>query len=64
MSDTVEQLNQYLELIQYPKALHPPEPLKLLENLQIHQLSRVPFESTGLHYSQSRLLSLDPDNLF
>lgn len=38
--------------------------LKNLTLLQQHHLARVPFDSVALHYSPSRLLSLDPDDLF
>ena len=64
MSCTEEQLYQYLKHINYPKEKHASEPLRLLEELQARQLSTVPFESTALHYSKHRLLSLDLDDLF
>jgi len=32
--------------------------------LQKYQLCKVPFENLSLHYSQTKLLSLEPDDLF
>lgn len=59
-----EQLEQYLEHIRYPRSEHPADRLQLLTGLVRHQQARVPFDSIALHYSPTRLLSLDPTDLF
>jgi arylamine N-acetyltransferase len=64
MSYTEGQLDQYLRHINYPRDKHASDPLLFITALQARQLSRVPFESTTLHYSKHRLLSLDLDDLF
>jgi arylamine N-acetyltransferase len=61
---TAGQVDRYLEHINLPKDSHPQDRLELLTALQRHQLARVPFESLSLHYSETRLLSLDLDDLF
>lgn len=38
--------------------------LQLLAHLQTLHIARVPFETSALHYSVHRTLSLDPDDLF
>lgn len=59
-----EQLGLYLEHIGFPRARHPADGLQLLTGLVRHHQARVPFDSVALHYSPTRLLSLDPGDLF
>ncbi|KAK7736507.1 hypothetical protein SLS53_006937 [Cytospora paraplurivora] len=61
---TEDQLNLYLQHINYPRSRHPADPVQFLTELEKHHLCRVPFDSVALHYSPHRLLSLDPDDLF
>ena len=63
------QITKYLEHIgfRHPEnvqQLAADAPLHLLTQLQLLHMARVPFESLSLHYSRSRLLSLDPEDLF
>lgn len=59
-----EQLELYLQHIRYPRTKHPEDRLQLLMGLVRHHQARVPFDSIALHYSPTRLLSLDPADLF
>lgn len=59
-----EQLELYLQHIKYPRAKHPTDRLQLLTGLVRHHQARVPFDSIALHYSPTRLLSLDRQDLF
>ncbi|KAJ0108236.1 hypothetical protein J7T55_000201 [Diaporthe amygdali] len=59
-----EQLELYLKHINYPRSKHPADRLQLLTGLQRHHQARVPFDNIALHYSPTRLLSLDPQDLF
>ncbi|POS73426.1 N-acetyltransferase [Diaporthe helianthi] len=61
-----EQLGLYLEHVRYPRPEHPADGdrLALLTGLVRHHQARVPFDSTALHYSTTRLLSLDRADLF
>lgn len=59
-----EQLELYLQHIKYPRAKHPSDRLELLKGLVRHHQARVPFDSIALHYSPTRLLSLDRQDLF
>jgi arylamine N-acetyltransferase len=59
-----EQLDQYFNHINFPRQNHPHGRLELLTELQQRHLGTVPFESLSLHYSTTRLLSLDLDDLF
>ncbi|KAI3396235.1 hypothetical protein diail_12379 [Diaporthe ilicicola] len=59
-----EQLELYLQHINYPRHNHPSDRLHLLTGLLRHHQARVPFDSIALHYSPTRLLSLDPEDLF
>jgi arylamine N-acetyltransferase len=70
---TQAQIEQYLTYISFPtdqKPLLEPSQtrtsagLDYLSILQKHQLCTTPFENVSLHYSQTKLLSLDPDDLF
>ncbi|CAN8104652.1 unnamed protein product [Discula destructiva] len=66
---TPEQLELYLEHIKIRKRLRTTNEsllptLATLIQLQQHHIARVPFDSIGLHYSPTRLLSLDPEDLF
>ena len=62
---TPPQVSQYFAHIAFPEpAPDTPRSLALLSALQAHQLAAVPFESLSLHYSRTRLLSLDPEDLF
>jgi len=70
---TQAQVERYLAHISFPTQQHPiPGPaqtrtsrgLEYLTALQKYQLCAVPFENVSLHYSQTKLLSLDPDDLF
>ncbi|KAH6877193.1 hypothetical protein B0T10DRAFT_520734 [Thelonectria olida] len=58
------QIDQYLNHIGFPQHLHPDDPLQLLAELQKRQLEIVPFENFALHYSRTKVLSLDLDDLF
>lgn len=58
------QLELYLQHIKYPKHDHPADRLQFLTGLLRHHQARVPFDSIALHYSPTRLLSLDPEDLF
>lgn len=64
MEYTQDQLDAYLQHIDYPRAKHPDDALLRLSQLLARQVSRVPFESFALHYSQHKVLSLDPEALF
>ncbi|KAI7775976.1 hypothetical protein LA080_006048 [Diaporthe eres] len=59
-----EQLELYLQHIKYPRAKHPADRLQLLTGLVRHHQARVPFDNIALHYSPTRLLSLDRQDLF
>lgn len=63
-----EEVGRYLELIgltfEDVKMLTAAEELETLGKLVARQLATVPFESLSLHYSKTRLLSLDLDDLF
>lgn len=59
-----EQLELYLQHINYPRARHPADRLQLLTGLVRHHQARVPFDNIALHYSPTRLLSLDRQDLF
>jgi Arylamine N-acetyltransferase len=66
---TSAQISKYLEHIgfRHPDNVYQlaaDNPLQLLTQLQLLHMARVPFESLSLHYSQSRLLSLDLEDLF
>lgn len=61
---TDEQLERYLAHVGYPRERHAADPLALVTELMARQISRVPFESFALHYSQQRVVSLDLDALF
>ncbi|KAJ6784900.1 hypothetical protein PWT90_02373 [Aphanocladium album] len=64
MSLTSEQLDRLLEHIEYPKSKHVSDPLRLLQQLMLRHIARVPFESVGIHYNPTHLLSLELDDLF
>lgn len=64
MEYTQDQLDLYLQRINYPRANHHEDALQRLTHLVARQVSCVPFESFGLHYSQHKLLLLDPEVLF
>ncbi|KAJ6440616.1 N-acetyltransferase family protein [Purpureocillium lavendulum] len=59
-----EQLERYLAHVGYPRARHAADELTLVTELMARQISRVPFESFKLHYSQERVVSLDLEALF
>lgn len=59
-----EQLELYLEHIEYPGFQHPADRLQLLTDLVRYHQARVPFDNIALHYSPTRLLSLDRQDLF
>lgn len=66
---TTEQLSKYFTHIGFGSHDATREssanvPLRFLTALQRHHMARVPFESLSLHYSRSRLLSLDTEDLF
>lgn len=55
----------YLDRIAYPGTLEDSSSrLDFLASIQTHHLFQVPFESVSLHYSKTRLLSLDPNDLY
>lgn len=64
MEYTQDQLEQYLRYIDFPRAKHHHDPLTRLSQLLARQVSRVPFESFALHYSQHKIVSLDDGALF
>lgn len=60
----VEQLERYFQhvgLTEHPNVCPSFDVLCVLVR---HQLARVPFECLDLHYSTTRLISLDPQDLF
>ena len=59
-----DQVSRALQHINYPKANHASDPLTLLQELMTHFVSRVPFETIGLHYSPTHRLSIEQDDLF
>jgi arylamine N-acetyltransferase len=65
---TPAQLSRYLSYIglkeQDVRGLNSSGQLGRLTVLQRHHMARVPFESLSLHYSRTRLLSLEPDDLY
>ena len=61
---TEAQLQQYFRHISFDPDKHGAGSLDYLAALQRAHLARVPFESVSLHYSKTRLLSLDLDDLF
>lgn len=64
---TPEQLKLYFEHINVPieVASQPTaDKLEFLTVLEQHHLARIPFDSVALHYSPTRALSLDPQDLF
>lgn len=61
---TEAQLQQYFTHISFDPTQHERGTLDYLAALQRAHLARVPFESVSLHYSKTRLLSLDLDDLF
>ncbi|KAK9436529.1 N-acetyltransferase family protein [Metarhizium brunneum] len=64
MAYTPDQVDRYLQHIDFPASKHPPDALQRLTQLVARQVARVPFESFALHYSQHKRLSLDPEALF
>lgn len=61
---TKDQLELYLEHIDYPANQRPTSPLEHMWKIMRCHLHRVPFENIALHYSPHRQLSLDPGDLF
>jgi arylamine N-acetyltransferase len=65
-----DRLHKYFERIKFPSGRETPRnpignpTIEVLETLQKFHLAAVPFDSVSLHYSQTRLLSLDQDDLF
>ncbi|KAK2596649.1 hypothetical protein QQS21_006270 [Conoideocrella luteorostrata] len=64
MEYTQDELDRYLQHINYPRSKHPQDALQRLTELTARQVSRVPFESFSLHYSPHKQLCLDPEALF
>lgn len=67
---TEEQLARYFEHIGFRHEVNAARQhmsrfaMGILTVLQMRHMARVPFECLSLHYSRSRLLSLEPDDLF
>jgi arylamine N-acetyltransferase len=61
---TPAQLDRYYKRINLQPSSDSTPSLDNLSRLLTHQLAAVPFENLSLHYSQSHLLSLDPEDLF
>ena len=62
---TKEQVSRYLEYAGLDPTLQNEAPsVTQLTRLVAHQLAAVPFESLGLHYSPTRRLSLDVEDLY
>jgi arylamine N-acetyltransferase len=68
-----EQIQAYLSLVSFPTSKYPnfsaktasdEEALEYLTTLQKHHLSHVPFENLDLHYSTSRIVSIDKDDMY
>jgi arylamine N-acetyltransferase len=68
-----EQIKNYLSLISFPtsrfanfstKTASDGEALEYLTILQKHHLAKVPFENLDLHYSTSRIVSIDKDDMY
>jgi arylamine N-acetyltransferase len=59
------QIDRYFSHVGWKADLQPPPgSLAHLQELMKRQLATVPFESLSLHYSATRRLSLDPEDLF
>lgn len=65
---TPEQLSLYEDLIQLPSRYRhhnrPDLGLAYLTALHVHTISTIPYENLSLHYSDTRLVDLDPQKLF
>lgn len=76
---TDDRLETYLQRIEYPRAAPierdgswvqqvrggvKTDPLHTLAHLQRCHLAAIPWGNSGLHYSQSHTISLDPDSLY
>ncbi|KAK2678250.1 Arylamine N-acetyltransferase [Fusarium oxysporum f. sp. vasinfectum] len=61
-----EQLSQFLEHINLPKALREDirPSLMLLKALHTHSLATFPYENLSLHYNATHSIDLDPQHLF
>ncbi|PCD42573.1 hypothetical protein AU210_005100 [Fusarium oxysporum f. sp. radicis-cucumerinum] len=61
-----EQLSQFLEHINLPKALREDirPSLMLLKALHTHSLATFPYENLSLHYNATHSIELDPQHLF
>jgi arylamine N-acetyltransferase len=60
-----DQVLRYFKHVALPEATLKREPsLKLLADLQHHQITTVPFESLTLHYSKFHLLTIDPADVY
>ncbi|KAI7758480.1 hypothetical protein LZL87_006871 [Fusarium oxysporum] len=61
-----EQLSQFLEHINLPKALREDirPSLMLLEALHTHSLATFPYENLSLHYNATHTIDIDPQHLF
>jgi arylamine N-acetyltransferase len=60
---TPEQLELYFNRIRY-KSQHPSDQFEFLAGIQKHHLVWIPFETLSLHYSTTKNVSLDPQDLF
>lgn len=62
------QIENYLKFISLPEKYHPKAKralnLEFLTALHVHQLATIPYENLLLHYSPSRVVSLDPQALY
>jgi arylamine N-acetyltransferase len=59
-----DQLTKYFAHISFPEGNHGGLSLSYLTALQTRHQAKVPFENLSLHYSKTRLLSLDPLDLY
>lgn len=62
-----EQIERYLDYIEFPQHLRAPgtpKDLEFLTALHVHQISRIPYDNLSLHYSESHTNSLDPQVLY
>lgn len=63
-----EQVDRYQDYIslppQYRRRTNPARNLEFLTALYIHQISAIPYENLGLHYSKDHCINLKPQILY
>ena len=65
---TQEQVSQYLAYIDIPSQYRlenkPDCNYEFLKAIHVHMISAIPYENLAIHYSCTRIVSLDPQHLF